>query len=201
MLASQRNVGATLKQVRVNIAYRTKEKSPKLAREIIEALEADGQLFRVGDRWFFTAAGRRHARGHARPAEWQGADAWILLAALFRCRTREAELREVVAAADYINHAIPTHEELFGAINRLCSARLLKTRRGKLTVTPRAEALMQKVEASCRRAVLRQLSGLERLMACPCCGVELKDVRWKYELSEEAYREVVKAYQARFRHG
>ncbi len=195
-LAYRRNVGATLAQVRTNVAYRTKDRSRKRAREILDALVADGQLTRVGDKWFLTSSGYKRAKGSALKATWLDADAWILLSALLTCRTRLADLVEIIGTADYINHAIPSHEELHGAINRLRSARLITTRRGKLTVTPRAELLMQKVEATCRRAVLRQLDGLRRLMDCPCCGVELKKVRWGYELDAKAYRELVDAYKA-----
>lgn len=197
-LAYRRNVGATLAQVCSNVAYRTKDRSKKRPLKILEGMEADGQLVRVGDKWFLTASGYKRAKGSALRADWQDADAWLLLSALLTCRTRDGSLLELVGTADYIDHAVPTHEELHGAINRLLSARLLTTRRRKLRVTPRAEQLMQKVEASCKRAVRRRLNGLRRLMDCPCCGVELKTVRWRYELDAEEYSELLKAYQATF---
>lgn len=48
-------------------------------------------------------------------------DAWILLATLY-ARTGEGDLKDVIAAADYINHAIPTRDELELAFSRLSEA-------------------------------------------------------------------------------
>ena len=93
--------------------------------------------------------------------------------------------------------AILTHAELHGGINRLMAGRLLKTRRGKLMVTERAAALFEKVESSGRKAVLLQLNRLRRLIDCPCCGVRLKDVRWRFSLDETTYTAAVKAYRSR----
>jgi hypothetical protein len=198
MIALRRNVGATLKQVHENVMYRTKVRKEKRAREILEALEADGELVTVGDKWFLTSSGYKRAKGSAVPAVWEDADAWLLLSALRCSPSKQSDISDLIASADYINHAIPSHEEIHGAINRLRSGRLITTKRGKLRVTPRAEELMKKVEATCKRAVLSQLDGVRRLLDCPCCGVELKRVRWGYELDAEAYEASVKAYVESF---
>jgi hypothetical protein len=54
--------------------------------------------------------------------EFESSDAWILLAISFAGGDGAARLPEIIAAADYINHAIPTAGELDGALNRLPAA-------------------------------------------------------------------------------
>jgi hypothetical protein len=197
VLASTRNVGATLKQVGTNIAYRTKDKSQKKrALEILEALATDGQLVSVGDKWFLTPKGAKRAKGSARRAEWERADAWIFVSVLQSCRPGDdADLSRVIGAADYLDHAIPTRAELYGAINRLLAAKLLQAKRGKLSLTPRAEELWKKVGSRRGRSPVRDMRAL---MDCPCCGVDLDKVRWGFQLDAKEYDDLVAAYRASF---
>jgi hypothetical protein len=198
-LAYRRNVGATLESVWRHVAYQTKDEQAKQRTlATLKRLEREGVLSQVGETWFFTPAGYQRAKGEQRPATWLDADAWILLAALHSCRKEPKELESIIGAADYINHAIPTHEELHGAINRLLAGRLLTTRRGKLIVTERATDLFAKVEATGRKAVLSQLGRLQRLLDCPCCGIALKAVRWRYALDADTYARAVASYRLRF---
>ena len=46
-------------------------------------------------------------------------DAWVLSAILHADRGRGASLRDIIASADYLNHAILTFEEMGGALSRL----------------------------------------------------------------------------------
>lgn len=46
-------------------------------------------------------------------------DVWLLLAIYFACQSRKPVLSEIIAAADYINHAIITFEELSRGLARL----------------------------------------------------------------------------------
>ncbi|RLB54999.1 MAG: hypothetical protein DRI90_19790 [Deltaproteobacteria bacterium] len=198
VLAYRRNVGTTLNAVWRNVAYRTKNKqAKKRALAILRKLESDGELTSVGEWWFLTPAGAKRAKGSQLAAVWLQADAWVLLAAIYACGQDAKDLDALIATADWINHAIPTHVELHGAINRLLAGRLLKTKRDKLMVTERATDLFEKVEASGRRAVLRQLDRLRRMIDCPCCGVPLKVVRWRYTLDAQTYREAVASYRSR----
>ena len=52
-------------------------------------------------------------------------DAW-LFQALTLCRRHPPTLLEWIFAADYLNHAIPTADELDGALNRLLAAGLVE---------------------------------------------------------------------------
>jgi hypothetical protein len=103
-------------------------------------------------------------------------------------------LHQIVAAADLINHAIPTLEEMHGAINHLLAGRLIKARRGLFSVTDKALALFSKIETSCKNQVLDQLDGLRRVMDCPCCGAKPKSVRWRFVLDDATYKDVVESY-------
>lgn len=199
VLAYRRNVGATLDEVLANVGYRVAG-TPARNRvlQTLQNLVIEGELFAVGGTWFLTPSGYKKARGTALEPEWQREDAWILLAALLGCRDEGSDLSRLIGAADYISHGIPNHEELHGAINRLRSGRLLKTKGNTIAVTQKATELFEKVEATCKRAVLRQLDGLRRLMDCPCCGVELKAVRWGYELDEGTVADAVASYRSRF---
>jgi hypothetical protein len=43
-----------------------------------------------------------------------------------------------------------------------------------------------------------QLDRLRRLLDCPCCGVALEAVRWRYALDAKTYAEAVGSYRSRF---
>jgi hypothetical protein len=84
-------------------------------------------------------------------------DAWLLQAIAVASRHRRATLAEVLAAADSVNHALPTDEELHGALLRLTTAGFVdETDRGfQLTrnvPTNVADALAVKAWASGRDA-------------------------------------------------
>jgi hypothetical protein len=70
-------------------------------------------------------------------------DVWVLQAAAAAAReAAPVTLAELIAAADMINHAIPTREELNGAIGRLGRAEYLTaTAAGTVSLTPSGRAL------------------------------------------------------------
>lgn len=47
------------------------------------------------------------------------ASAWILLSIAYAARSKPAPLADIIAAADFINHAIVTHGELSRSIRNL----------------------------------------------------------------------------------
>ncbi|MBI4499920.1 MAG: hypothetical protein HY700_02045 [Gemmatimonadetes bacterium] len=66
-------------------------------------------------------------------------DAWILLAAVYAAREKPASLSDVIAAADYIEHAVVVFEEMEGALARLTSGGYLAHTAG--TVSPTEKTL------------------------------------------------------------
>lgn len=194
-LTYRRNVGASLSDIRAYVQFREEKKhTQKQDRAVLRRLENDGHLVSVGKKWFFTSSGYNLAKGSALAAEWQSGDAWILLAALYNRESSEIRLEHIVAAADFINHAIPTVEEMHGAINRLLAGRLIKTKGGMFSVTEKALELFTKIETSCKNFVLDQLEGLRRIMDCPCCGVKLKTIRWRFMLDDATYKNTIDSY-------
>jgi hypothetical protein len=76
---------------------------------------------------------------------WSWSDAWVLTAAYVIARN-PVSLSDLVAAGDYINHAILTDEELEHAFTRLTAA-------GLVEVTGDAVLLTEDGLALCRAAV------------------------------------------------
>jgi hypothetical protein len=197
-LAYRRYVGADLKTIRGHAWSRDdgtpgeQESSAALAR-----LEEAGLIYQVGAKWFLTPGGMKQAKGSAFKPGWMPEDSMILLALLLGGR-RPAKLVQIIGTVDYINHAIPTLEEMHGALNRLKAGRLIGIRRDAYVATEKALGLYEKVKARCRRSPLRQLSCLERLMECPCCGVDLKRVGWRIKLDEESMEAACSEYLKKF---
>src|SRR5262245_3456627 len=54
--------------------------------------------------------------------EFPWSDAWLFQAIVLAARQGPARLADVLAAADDVNHALPTDDELHGALSRLTSA-------------------------------------------------------------------------------
>lgn len=198
-LAYRRHVGASLGDIRSYVGIREETKhaaSEDLA--VLRRLEEAGSLVKVGKNWFLTPKGYKRASGSALEARWRGEDAWILLALLYSREKAGSRLADIIGTADAVNHAIPSREELHGALNRLLAGRLIESKRDRFTVTDRAAELFSKVEASCKKSMQDQLDGLARIMDCPCCGVKLKGVRWQIDLDEPTFKQAVEAYSDNF---
>ncbi len=193
----RRHVGATLEDIRDLLLRRDDEPhGPVDDRQALDRLEARGLIVRAGSRWFLTPALQKQTKGRAYPLpEWRQEDSWILLALLYNARRgRPTPLAELIATADFINHAIPTTDELHGALNRLATAHLVRSTARGFGTTERAAALMAKVEAACTRKVLDQWDCLRRLLECPCCGIALKTVRWRITVSDADVKEAYERY-------
>jgi len=67
--------------------------------------------------------------------QYQGADAWLLLAIVYANKSGEANLEGIIEVGDGINHAIFTAEELKGGISRLTSGGLIKEKNGIFSPT------------------------------------------------------------------
>ena len=198
-LVYRRNVGASLSDVRAYLKYRAP--TPHTEEDDLSALrrlEAAGRIFEVDEKWFLTPDSYRQAKGNALEPEWQWEDSWILLALLLCSRGRKlCELEDIIFLADYIHRVIPSLGELHGALNRLSAGRLLRTRRGRFSATERAFALLEKVDASGSNRLWSMRDRLRRIMDCPCCGVNLKSVRWRINLDKEMHATAVQANKER----
>ncbi len=195
-LAYRRNVGATMGDIRTFLRFH--EDPKRTAKDDLRSLksfEESGLVAQVEERWFLTPEGYKRAKGDALKAEWQWTDAWILASVLFNRGSDDCRLQDIIAVADFINHAIPTLAELHGALNRLLSGRLITIRKNAIFApTESALALLAKAEGSCTNKVLEIVDGLRKLLDCPCCGVQLKSVRWRYQLDEATMKHAYNEY-------
>jgi hypothetical protein len=74
----------------------------------------------------------------------QWSDAWVLLAVIGASRNREsAPLAEIIAHADYINHAIVTRDELELGVRRLAAERYLRKAKSGFKPSAKTERLWQ----------------------------------------------------------
>jgi hypothetical protein len=74
-------------------------------------------------------------------SRFKNADAWTFLS-LSNIETGTS-LEDLIAKADWINHAIPTEEEVEGAITRLSKAGLVQFRSAKLFLTDSGKELYE----------------------------------------------------------
>lgn len=194
-LAYRRNVGATPSEIRAYLGLREEPKRSKTDDlKALQLFEKQGIVLKVGEAWFLTSQGYRRAKGSALRAEWQFSDAWILAAILYSRKLADCRLLHLIAAADFINHGLPSLAEMHGALNRLLSGRLIRIRSGVTFVpTEAALGLLAKAEATSKKQVMQIVYNLRKLLDCPCCGVALKNVRWRIQLDQatmdQAYRE------------
>ncbi len=195
-LAHWRNRGVDSKGIRAFVRSR-ETRAGNLAKDerAVGRLAKQQLAFRIGVRWYLTPTGYKQARGHAAPGAWERSDAWILLAVLMG--TEPCSLEQLIGAADYINHAIPTLEEIHGALNRGVAGKLVRVRRSEFEVTDAGRQLFAVVCESTRRAVGARRSGLARILECPHCGIALKAVRFRPYVDEADFDRAYSTYRAR----
>jgi hypothetical protein len=58
--------------------------------------------------------------------KWTWNDGWILMSAYLVCSNNKPSLADIISAADAINHAIPTPNELSQAFTKLANAGVLE---------------------------------------------------------------------------
>jgi hypothetical protein len=195
-LAFYRYVGADPATLQSDAKFRQRRPcTSKAVQATLKRLESEDRIVQVESKWFLTPQGLKLAKGPAVRPAWRPEDYWILMALLCCHRNQEGvELHDIIAAADYIDHSIPSLEQMHGALNRLESGGLLRKRRGGFVITGKTKDLFAKVKASCRKAVRSRLQGLERILECPCCGIPLKKVRWKIFIDDTMMKDALSHY-------
>ncbi len=129
-----------------------------------------------------------------RRIRFSNSDPWILLSAA-ACNFRGAcTLRQLIAAADHVNHAIPGRNEIEGGVNRLAAAGLLSVSSGFFRLTPRSRRLLLAMEARDRK-LLRQWRMLGEKLPSLSPPAD-RPRRWR--LDPGRYRKAVAAYQSSF---
>ena len=90
-------------------------------------------------------------------------DAWVLLAVGCRLSLDEISLRELIATADGIQHAVLTFDELDGGLTRLSSTGLLAVSDAGVGLTPAGLVLLSRTAAP-RKSLLEWQDDLERAL-------------------------------------
>ena len=97
--------------------------------------------------------------GQVSAPSWSFSDAWVL-AAIGDGR-RPSKLRDIVGAADYYNHAIPTEDELVQGLRRLMASGLVREEERKFAATPAGRTLWNSSSGNGYDRVESLLEGLE----------------------------------------
>ena len=90
-------------------------------------------------------------------------DAWILLATIYVAREQPAPMDEVIGAADYIQHAIVTFEEMEGALDRLTAGGFLSHTDVKLAPSEKTAEFYASITRP-RRSVHAEQKDLEKFI-------------------------------------
>ena len=83
-------------------------------------------------------------------------DAWILLATVYAAGKESASLDEVIGAADYIQHAIVTFEEMEGALDRLTTGDFIVFSNGRLSPSQKTLEYYESISKQKRRVLDEQ---------------------------------------------
>ena len=95
-----------------------------------------------------------------RESQWVWSDAWVLWS-IAAGSTESTSLQQLISAADYVNHAVPTYDELAGALGRLIVAGCVE-RAGS---GYRASPMMREVLAATRTPRSSSLAEIDALFA------------------------------------
>ena len=100
-------------------------------------------------------------------AEFLWSDAWLLLAVGMVSKSEGAVLRDIIGAADAIQHAIVTRDELNGAIGRLARTGILRFQDGRLWLTGKGRRLLTAAERVGRTYEAQERALTKALGAAP----------------------------------
>ena len=100
-------------------------------------------------------------------------DAWLLLATIYAAREKPASLEYIIAAADFIQHAIVTFEEMEGALARLTANGFLHFSDGEFTPTEKTLTYYHSI-AKPRRKVHVEEKDIERFLGAQTWGADQK---------------------------
>jgi hypothetical protein len=149
------------------------------------------------------ATARHHCRMGA--GGWHWNDAWIFVSAVIAERLERdramhaalpvtgASLADVLAAADFLNHSVPSRQELEESVRRLAGAGLLTVEDDLVEVAPAGEQLWRtRPFSGLSSAVVTLQTQLNR-------ASEPGDADWR--LDEATYNTAVREYSLRLADG
>lgn len=186
--------GASLRSIDAYARSRANRRDYAARRtRALNELEAECYVEKRGNLWYLHPIAFKEARGASYLPEFEAMDFCIALA--IGGAGDDCDLRRLIANCDFIARTWPSYDELYGGLNRLAASRLIKHKRGRFSLTPRAKALFDTAKSKANRSMYDQLMAFQRLVLCPCCGVTLKRVAWRVALSQVEYSAALKAHQ------
>jgi hypothetical protein len=136
---------------------------------------------------------------------WHWNDAWIFVSAVIAERLERdralhaalpvtgASLADVLAAADFLHHAVPTRDELEGSVRRLAGAGLIRIEDDLVEIAPAGEQLWRtRPFSGLSSAVVTLQTQLNR-------ATEPGESDWK--LDEQTYAAALREYSLRLADG
>ncbi len=128
-------------------------------------------------------------------------DAWFLLAVIYAGKEQPAALSDIIAVADFINHAIITFEETEGALARLTAGGFIIDAGTKISPTEKTMSFY-KSSTKRRHPVLNELEDIGKLLQISDMSSSFKPqdanrgVSYP-SLTHEQYNEAVRNYDSR----
>ena len=132
--------------------------------------------------------------------KYNSADVWLLFAIIYAGNeNNEATLAKIIAAGDWINHAVFNADEFESGLSRLTAGKYIKEKNGNFSVTLRAERAFAKISQR-GRTVEKELESLREFIGAELPTIEQPQINnLKYEgFSDERFREAVDKYLSRF---
>jgi len=125
-------------------------------------------------------------------------DVWVLLSIAIGDGGNGANLRDLIATGDYINHAIMTAQELGGGLARLTQVGYVEEISGRISLAGDAKTFWESMETS-RRPVLRLWDKLEEFLEVSAEPSIAKNAQQTYpgvnaETVEVAYQEYLRNF-------
>ena len=120
-------------------------------------------------------------------------DTWVMLALLFNQAENGSTLRELIATADYLNHAILTYEELAGSLARLIQAGYVAKQADRYSATPVIRSYYAQTTRP-RRAINKDWQGVERFLQTTEVTKATPRRAPSRVVSRAAYERAVRAY-------
>jgi hypothetical protein len=128
-------------------------------------------------------------------ATTSSSDAWVLLAILYGGGEEGKDLRTIIAAADYVNHAIPGYEVLAGGLARLLTAGFVVEEQGRYRAAAGIVCRYNDLATS-HRSLWPVWDELERFLQAH--GPAVHGLAIPYALPRMAYEAAVQEYIRRF---
>ena len=131
-----------------------------------------------------------------RQPEYCWSDAWLLLAIIYSGGSSGTNLRHIISAGDYINHALFTLDELRSGLIRLTTGGFIREQDGNFAAT---EITLESYRhtTSPRRAALKEIADFEELLKASG-AIDLNSHQKPLRLSKKSYDKAVKEYADSF---